>query len=201
MDRAARQLEGIAVPLEDPFAVFAVRKQRILSPLIAEADVIPADFFLAVGFNLGAKGARDELRTEADAEDRDTALHRIVDQAHLGNEVRMIRHVVDAHRPPEDDEPVVAIEAGLRIRMAAEVDVTDADAGSFQQRVQGAQDLERNVLANKDLGHDQCARPAPTNDTNRRQQSPDDSREIVAKVAASVVARARAQVKPGLFRP
>src|SRR5438105_4228176 len=95
----------------------------------------------------------DELRAEADAEYRDSSFDRLAHQGHFGGEMRMGLDLVDVHRSAEDHQSLIAVEARLGARIAAEVDVADAEARRAQLRVERPERLPGDVLADEKLRH------------------------------------------------
>src|SRR5690606_38847177 len=55
------------------------------------------------------------------------------------------------HRPDEDDEAVVTARVDVRVGLAVEVQVTDAEARTAELLVERAERLERHVLKNEKL--------------------------------------------------
>ncbi len=153
VDRALRDVERIAVPLEDLLGGAKVGQQRILPPGLRDRDVVPADLLYRVRAHRCAQRLGDKLRTEADAEGRDAPLDRISNHAHLGLEVGVGVGLIDAHRSAEDREPVVAVQARLRVCAAAEVHVAIPEPVAPQQRIQCPEDLPGHVLKDEKLRH------------------------------------------------
>ena len=77
---------------------------------MGEADLRP----LALP-HLGAESPRQELRPEADAEDRHLAAHRLRQPLALVAERRVGLEVVDAHRAAHRDDPVDLVVRRQRV--------------------------------------------------------------------------------------
>ena len=110
--------------------------------------------FSQLGSTRASERLGDELRAEADAENRNAALDGLAHQADLGLEMRVLVDLVDVHRAAEKHEPAVAVEGRLGVRVAAEVHVADTEAGALEERVERAEDLVGDVLADEKLAHD-----------------------------------------------
>jgi hypothetical protein len=82
--RATRQIESVAVPMQHPELVFGERDERRFAAVRGEAEQAPADLLLAAGINAAAKHRGDELRAEADADDRLAAADHRLDHGELG---------------------------------------------------------------------------------------------------------------------
>jgi hypothetical protein len=57
--------------------------------------------------------------------------------------------VVDIHGTAQHHEPVIASDLGPRMWMPPKVRITDAKPARLEERMQGAQDLEGNMLKNE----------------------------------------------------
>src|SRR5688500_15984347 len=75
MARAIRHVEGFAVPLKDFLALLQRRKQRIAAGVSRRRDIVPADFLLRVSVNRSAERLGDQLRAEANAQNRRSEEH------------------------------------------------------------------------------------------------------------------------------
>ncbi len=84
---------------------------------------------------------------------RHLAGQRLADQFHLGGQMRVVAVVPGAHRSAEQHQALIAVQIRAGVRLAAEVDVADAETRLFQCRIEGSEDLERDMLADQDPGH------------------------------------------------
>ena len=112
-DRAAGQLDcpvrevmGVVVPLEGVEPRRQRRPDRIGGALVRQLDREPAHLGLGGPVDARAGGAGDQLRAEADAEERRPALELALEQAELGPEPGVAVVLVGMHRAAEDDHRV-----------------------------------------------------------------------------------------------
>ena len=104
--RAARQLERVAVPLErleaggEPSEHGIVRRSRL------EADFVPADLRARHPPNGSAKRLREQLSSEAHAEDRDAVGDQAPEEGVLVPEPPVVLVLVDVHGAPEHERRV-----------------------------------------------------------------------------------------------
>lgn len=89
---------------------------------------------------------RQQLRTEANAEYRLVLCQGALDRLEFGAQVWSPRLILDIHRAAQHDQAAVAVDVGLCVRVAFEVDETDAVAAPPDQGIQRAQRLGGNVL-------------------------------------------------------
>ena len=150
---AVGDLEGVPVPLEDGFDVAEVGEEGVLPTRSRALDPGPADLLHRVGANLGAERLGEELRPEADAEDRHLALDRLGDQLDFACEVGVLFDLVDVHGAAEHDHSVVPLEARARMGFAAEIHVAVAKTVVAQQGIEGAEDFVGDMLKDEQLGH------------------------------------------------
>ncbi len=61
--------------------------------------------------------------------------------------------VIDVHRSTQHDQSAIAVDVGLRIRMALEIMEPDAVAPCADARVQRAQGLGGDMLEDHQSGH------------------------------------------------
>jgi len=154
-DRVGRRLECIGVPLEDVARrPFKVAEQPVCVRMRSRVEPVPADLGHGVGPYVAAHGLGEQLAPETDAEHGFVRRHGFADRVQLGPQVREPVGLVDVHRAAQHYESVVATDVRLRGRFAAEVDVTDAEAGRPEQRIEVAERLGGDVLENEQLGHD-----------------------------------------------
>ena len=109
------QVERVHVPLEHGVTHREMGEQRIGASGVPQADRLEADLAHRCLLHLGSQGPREELRAEADAEDRDAAIDRVPgDCPHLLDERLLVGvlHVVGA---AEDDEAADLVEVGCRV--------------------------------------------------------------------------------------
>src|SRR6185369_9875046 len=90
MDRAGRQVERVAVPVQHHLAR-AQAAQRRLAPDADEVDRRPADLAPVVGIDARAGAGRHQLRAEADAQRRLVALGQAGQKLDLARQERMAR--------------------------------------------------------------------------------------------------------------
>ena len=67
--------------------------------------------------------------------------------------MRVAIRLIDVHRAAQHDEAVVAADVGPLIRLARKVDVTNAEAGAPEHRVEHAQRFAGGVLKDEELAH------------------------------------------------
>ena len=122
-DTAAGQLHGacrermrVVVPLERVESLGQGRRNGIGSSGVGELDRIPADLRLGRAEDVGAGRPRDELRAEADAEQRRAVLEQPFEPPQLGAQPAVPLLLVGVHRAAEDDHGVGAFG-----RLAAEL--------------------------------------------------------------------------------
>ena len=109
------KLEGVVVPLEgvDPAGEHA--DDRVLQPGIIEDDLVPSHLGIGGAADARARGAGDQLRAEADPEERNLTIERSADERGLVREPGMLGVLVRVHRAAEDHDRVVALRrVGLR---------------------------------------------------------------------------------------
>ena len=81
---------------------------RIGETGVVDVDLVPADLRRRGRADVRADRARDQLRAEADAEERHFAVDRLADERGLVGEPRMLCVLVGVHRAAEDHDRVVA---------------------------------------------------------------------------------------------
>ena len=64
-----------------------------------------------------------------------------------------MRLVFDVHRSAEHDQPAIAVDVGLRVRLAVEIDEADAMATPADQRIKRAERFGGDVLEDENAGH------------------------------------------------
>ena len=157
---AGRHLAGVGVPLEDEARLaLEMAEEPVLVCGGLGAQPIPADLGNRVRVHGGAHRGRQQLRAETHAEHGLAALHGFPYDVDFGSQVRVMLGLVDVHRTTEHDQAVVARYVRPRMRVAAEVDVADADARPAQQGIEVAQGLGSHVLQDEDLAHRDGAAP------------------------------------------
>ena len=100
-----------------------------------------------------AEHVREQLRAEADAEHGLALLERALDREQLRLQVRPPVLILDVHRSAEHDEPAIAVDVRLRVRVALEIVEANPVAARADQRVERAERLDGDVLENQDAGH------------------------------------------------
>ena len=106
--RVLGQLDAVGVPAVGAEALGQRAEQRVRRGLGQRLDLVPADLRVGDAHDLAARGRDQQLRAEADAEQRLAALERRADQRDLVLEVAQARRVGDVLLAAEHDDPVVA---------------------------------------------------------------------------------------------
>ena len=125
VDGAVRDVETTAVPLEDRGFRVQWRQYRIGQAIRRFLHGIPADFRNLVARYRRAQHVRQQLRAEADAEDRLALLEHAFNRAQFGAQVRAMRLVGHVHGPPEHDQAAIPVHLGLRVWFAFEIGEAD----------------------------------------------------------------------------
>ena len=73
-------------------------------------------------------------------------LERPFDREELGFQVRPSVLILDVHRSAEHDQPAIAIDVGLSVRVSFEVVKANPMAARANQRVERAERLDGDVL-------------------------------------------------------
>jgi hypothetical protein len=110
LDRAGRRLDAVLVPVQRVRAARDLREHRVVGD---HGDRRPGDEAARQSRDLAAQCVRQQLRAEADAEERDLALHRLADQLDLGLELRLPRRLLAA----EGDDAVDLVEGRQRVEV------------------------------------------------------------------------------------
>ena len=121
--RVGRQLVGVAVHVEDGEFGICADEQRVIPTVRGEGDGCPAHLALVAGINACPQGLCDQLRAEADAEDRTPGGEHALYQRGLGGEERMAIGLVGGHRPAQDDEPPDPAQVTRRRFAASQIEV------------------------------------------------------------------------------
>ena len=106
--RVLGQLDAVGVPAVGAEALGQRAEQRVRGGLRQRLDLVPADLRVRDAHDLAARGGHQQLRAEADAEQRLAPLERRGDQRDLVLQVAQARRVVDVLLAAEHDDPVVA---------------------------------------------------------------------------------------------
>src|SRR6266496_3538477 len=100
--------------------------------MVRRSDVVPTDLFFVIWVDAGAERPRDQLSAEANPQHGEISAQGFFDQFHLDSQMRQPVRVVDAHRPAQNYQTVVTIQARLGVRMPREIDIADAEARPLQ---------------------------------------------------------------------
>src|SRR6185295_5996694 len=95
----------------------------------------------------------------------------------MGEAIRL----VDVHGAAEHDEAVVTADVGPLIRLAREVDVTNAEAGAPEHRVEDAQWFAGGVLKDEQLAHE-WAQIVPGCGYKRYAMTPSQDPELLRRL-------------------
>ncbi len=126
---ARRRRESVGVPLEHVvWPPLEVPEQAVVVRRLQRVQPVPADLGHVVRSHVAAHRRREQLRAQADSQHRLARGDRLADHRHFRAQVRVLRDLVDVHRPAEHDEPVVAAHVRLGVRLATEVHVADAES-------------------------------------------------------------------------
>ena len=96
---------------------------------------------------------RQQLRAEADAQHGLVLAQGSFDGLSSVRQVRVPVLVFHVHRSAEHDQPAIAVDIRLRIRVALEIVEADAVPARADPRIERAQRLGGNVLENHQSGH------------------------------------------------
>lgn len=146
--------ERVRMPLEHvTWRAFEMPEQAVLVCVRSRMQPVPADLRHGVGMHVTAHRLRQQLATEADAEYRLLCQYCSTNDVDFGREVRKLLDLVHVHRAAQHHQAVVAADVGLGMRLAAEIDVADPEAGVAQQRVEVAEGFRRDVLEDEQFAH------------------------------------------------
>ena len=158
--RAARQMRGAigdveaaAMPLEHGGLRLQRRKDRVRHALGRLLQRVPADFRNLVSTHRRAQHMRQQLRAQADPEDRLALFEHAFDGDHLVAQVRALRMVFHVHRPTQHDQAAVAVDVELGVRMALEILEADPVPALADQRIERAQRFGGDVLEDEEARH------------------------------------------------
>ena len=107
------------MPLEGVDALGQDAEHGIGAAGLVHVDGVPADLGARGRADVRADGAGDQLRAEADAEERHLAVDRLADEVGLVGEPRVLAVLVGMHRAAEDHDRVVPLGCVERARRRA----------------------------------------------------------------------------------
>src|SRR5690606_1256700 len=110
-------------------------------------QVIPADLVLRMPAHRCAEHMRQQLRAEADAQHRLALAQCRFDGLQFSGQVWITFLLIHIHRATQHDQPAIAIDAGLRIRIALEIVEADAVSARADARIERAQRFSGHMLA------------------------------------------------------
>ncbi len=116
-------------------------------------QAVPANFGNGIRLHPSSHCRRQQLAAEADAEHGLLRIHRLADDLDFGLEVRELPRLVDIHWSAEHDEAVIPANVRLRVGLAAEIHVADAESGRTQQRIEVTERFGGDVLEDEQFRH------------------------------------------------
>ena len=147
MDRAGRQIEGFAMPMEN---FGRIEKAEGGSIGVREAgDGVPADFPFLIGKYARSKGAGKKLGAQANAEKRLAGCVETTDEVLFRRQPRKRRFVVRAHGAAHNDESIDPGGIG-QTGICEESGMANVAADAPERGFEGTETLERNMLENLD---------------------------------------------------
>ena len=150
--RTARQLEGVAVPVQGAKDARRAAEERIGGSLRGQGDVEPADLLLRSRRDARAEHVREQLRAEADTEDWRAGVERPLDEPlFVGEKPEAIR-LVDPHWSAHDEQPCRILE--IRWNRITQVGSREGhrDALFGKRPLDEARALGCDVLQDSDVG-------------------------------------------------
>jgi len=161
------KLECVVVPVKHHHVIVHAHDQGLGSAGEWETDGEPAQlgdggwsvFGLGggpgVGVNLGAGGVGEQLRAEADSQDRSIGRYGALQQRDLGGEegILGLGDIRDAHRPAEDDQRANVVQIRGHFVTLVEVTVIDANSKVPKYRHDSAWAFVPDVLEDNDIAH------------------------------------------------
>ena len=111
--RAGRRLEDVVVPLVDAGGRLEEPEDRIVRRRGSRADLEPPDLTLRGLLHVAAEGPREELRPEADPEDGDVLLDRVLEEHAFRPEQRHAVLIPGVGVPAHGDECGEVVEVDV----------------------------------------------------------------------------------------
>lgn len=144
-DGAGRQVERLAVPLEDFGRLRKTEDGGI--PVRFAGDGEPADFFFRPGIDAGAEGTGQELCAEAHAQHRPAGGDEAANEILFGREPGKGGLVMHAHGAAHDNEQIGGGGPG-QFGVFEKAGGGEAETGAAQPRFEGGGTFEGHVLEN-----------------------------------------------------
>src|SRR5262245_34247363 len=125
--RVGRKLVRVAVHVEDGERRLEDTEHQVVPSVVRQRDRGPTDLAPLARVDACPEHLRDQLRTEADAEDRTSSGERALYEPGLGGEEGMAGAVVHRHRAAEHDEPAHAPEIARRRVAPGKIEIAMMD--------------------------------------------------------------------------
>ena len=147
MDRAKRQIEGLAMPMEN---FGRIEKGEGGSIGVRETgEGVPTDFPFRIGQYARSEGAGQKLGAQANAEKRLAGCMKPTDEVLFRRQPGERQFVVRAHGAAQDDERLDMGGIG-QMGFCEELGVGDVAAAASERGLESAETLERDMLEHLD---------------------------------------------------